>query len=70
VKLLQDLFLLITPPNLFAHPLRPGQTAFVIISDNKEGESWKQEVVQPTLKVAQPETETNIEPSLSPRIFN
>jgi len=42
-----------------------GQTVFVIIPDNKKGKSVRREVAQPTLKVAQLETETSIESRLS-----
>ena len=38
-----------------------GQTAFVIIPDNKKSETVRQEVARPTSKVAQLETEINLE---------
>ena len=41
-----------------------GQSVFVIIPDNEEGESLKLEVAQPNAKVVQPETETNLESRL------
>ena len=42
-----------------------GQSVFVIIPDNEEGESLKLEVAQPNAKVEQSKTETSIESRLS-----